>query len=289
MEYQTLEKTDTFCVYQAFRQAFSDYQVPVDMPYEAFEMRLKRNGYRPGVSVGAFAHGELTGIVLNGVRDWDGEKTIYDLGTGVIPAFRKRGITRNMLSMVETICRDHGIGRYQLEVIQDNTAAVSLYKKQGFQVMRSLNCYMTERNERKPDGKPDESRQWQIVPSGALTPEQWECVKGFWDYAPSWQNSMDSVCAIEDSFACILAERSGKLIGYGMINKANGDIAQLAVKPEYRRLGAATDIMQHLQEQTGSPEIKMINVDERDKALNRFLKQSGFRVFAKQYEMEKRL
>ena len=93
MEYQTLEKTDTFCLYQTFRQAFSDYQVSVDMPYEAFETNLKRNGYMPGMSVGAFEHGELTGIVLNGVRYWDGEKTIYDLGTGVIPAFRKRGIT----------------------------------------------------------------------------------------------------------------------------------------------------------------------------------------------------
>lgn len=74
-----------------------------------------------------------------------------------------------------------------------------------------------------------------------------------------------------------------------MINKANGDIVQLAVKPEYRRLGAATDIMRYLQEQTGSPKIKMLNIDERDEALNMFLKQSGFRVFVQQYEMEKKL
>ena len=51
-----------------------------------------------------------------------------------------------MLNMVQTICQDNGISRYQLEVIQENTAAVALYKKQGFQVMRSLNCYMTERS-----------------------------------------------------------------------------------------------------------------------------------------------
>jgi ribosomal protein S18 acetylase RimI-like enzyme len=285
MEYQTLEKTGTFCLYQTFRKAFSDYQAPVDMPYEAFETNLKRNGYMPGVSVGAFVNGELTGIVLNGVRYWDGEKTIYDLGTGVIPALRKRGITKKMLSMVQTICRDHGISRYQLEVIQENTAAVSLYKKQGFQVMRGLNCYMAERNERKSH----ESRQWQIFLSRALTPEQWECVRSFWDDSPSWQNSIDSVCAIADSFACILAEISGKLIGYGIINKANGDIVQLAVKPEYRRLGVATDIMRYLQEQTGSPKIKMINIEQQDEALNMFLKQSGFSVFLKQYEMEKKL
>lgn len=285
MEYQTLEKVDTFRLYQTFIKAFSDYQVTVDMPYEAFETNLKRNGYMPGVSVGAFDHEELVGIVLNGVRCWNGMKTIYDLGTGVIPAFRKRGITKEMLSMVQTICQDNGIGRYQLEAIRENTAAVSLYKKQGFQVIRTLNCYMAERS----DGKSGESKQWKVFHLQALTSEQWELVKSFWDYSPSWQNSVDSVCAIADSFAYILAEVSGNLIGYGIINKVNGDIVQLAVKQEYRRLGVATEIMWSLQEQTSSPKVKMINVDERDETLNAFLKQSGFRVFVEQYEMEKKL
>ena len=187
--------------------------------------------------------------------------------------------------MVQAICQDHAIGRYQLEVIQENTAAVSLYKKQGFQIVRSLHCYMAERAERKSDQR----RPWQLFPARALSPEQWEHVKGFWDYSPSWQNSIASVCAVADSFVCILAELSGKQIGYGIINKASGDIVQLAVKPEYRRLGVATDIIRYLQEQTGNPKIKMINIEERDEALNMFLKQSGFRVFAKQYEMEKKL
>lgn len=285
MEYKTLEKVDTFRLYQTFIRAFSDYQVTVDMPYEAFETNLKRNGYMPGVSVGTFDYEELVGIVLNGVRYWNGVKTIYDLGTGVIPSFRKRGITKEMLNMVQTICQDKGIGRYQLEVIQENTAAVSLYKKQGFQVIRTLNCYMAE----KTDRKLADCTQWKILHPQALTAEQWELVKSFWDYTPSWQNSVDSVCAITDSFAYVLAEASGILTGYGIINKLNGDIVQLAVRQEYRRLGVATEIMQSLQEQTSSPNVKMINVDERDEALNVFLKQSGLRMFVEQYEMEKKL
>ena len=53
MEYRTLENTDSVCIYEAFTQAFSDYQVSVDMPFKSFETMLKRNGFMPAVSVGA--------------------------------------------------------------------------------------------------------------------------------------------------------------------------------------------------------------------------------------------
>lgn len=71
MEYRTLENTDSVCIYEAFTQAFSDYQVSVDMPFKSFETMLKRNGFMPAVSVGAFADRTLVGFILNGVRDWD--------------------------------------------------------------------------------------------------------------------------------------------------------------------------------------------------------------------------
>lgn len=67
MEYRTLENTDSVCIYEAFTQAFSDYQVSVDMPFKSFETMLKRNGFMPAVSVGAFADRTLVGFILNGV------------------------------------------------------------------------------------------------------------------------------------------------------------------------------------------------------------------------------
>ena len=132
MEYRTLENTDSVCIYEAFTQAFSDYQVSVDMPLKSFETMLKRNGFMPAVSVGAFADRTLVGFILNGVRDWDNEKTVYDLGTGVIPDFRRTGIMGELLNLVSTICIKNKISVYQLEVIQDNEKALTLYKKQGF-------------------------------------------------------------------------------------------------------------------------------------------------------------
>ena len=102
---------------------------------------LKRNGFMPAVSVGAFADRTLVGFILNGVRDWDNEKTVYDLGTGVIPDFRRTGIMGELLNLVSTICIKNKISVYQLEVIQDNEKALTLYKKQGFRINRILNCY----------------------------------------------------------------------------------------------------------------------------------------------------
>ena len=79
----------------------------------------------------------------------------------------------------------------------------------------------------------------------------------------------------------------GNLIGYGIVDKIKGDIVQLAVQPKYRRKGVATEILLDLFKQTKSLGMKVINVDERDQALNSFLKKMEFDVFVKQYEMRK--
>lgn len=60
-----------------------------------------------------------------------------------------------------------------------------------------------------------------------------------------------------------------------------------AVHPQYRRMEVATEILLDLSKQTKSLEMKVINVDERDQALNIFLKKMKFSVFVKQYEMRK--
>ena len=285
MEYRTLVNTTARCMYETFSQAFSDYQVSVDMPLESFEIMLKRNGFMPEISAGAFDDGVLVGLVLNGMREWDGEKTIYDLGTGVVPAYRRKGITEKLLDLVKGLCQENSIGVYQLEVIQTNEGAVALYQKQGFQVKRALNCY----NLKGKLAEPEESTKLKLYRPQEIEAKQWEILKSFWNYPPSWQNGIDAVCAIPDTFGYTLAESEGTLIGYGIVQKANGDIVQLAVNPQYRRKGVATAILQDLQKQTKRSGMSAINVDERDEAANGFLKQMEFGVFVTQYEMVKSL
>ena len=213
MEYRTLENTDSACIYEAFTQAFSDYQVSVDMPFKSFETMLKRNGFMSAVSVGAFADRTLVGFILNGVREWDNKKTIYDLGTGVIPDFRRTGIMEGLLNLVRTICIENKISVYQLEVIQDNEKALTLYKKQGFRINRILNCYqLTDKIK-----EPGVYKVWKLEHPEKLQDDQWTVVKDFWTYPPSWQNAKDAVCAIAKSFSYTIVKFDGNLIGYGIV------------------------------------------------------------------------
>ncbi len=283
MEYRSLTDTTTKCMHEAFLQAFSDYQVPMNLSLETFERKLKRNGFKPELSAGAFEHDRLVGFVLNGVREWTGEKTIYDTGTGVVPEFRGAGIGNRLLNLVNELCVRNNISVYQLEVIQDNVGAVSLYKKQGFQVKRSLNCY---RLSEKLVGGSTNTR-WKLYRAEKMDKGLWNLAKSFWEYIPSWQNGEDAVCAVEDAFGYTLVELEGALIGYGIVDKVTGEIAQLAVDCHYRRRGVATAILQDLQRQTQKSSLTVINVDERDESLNAFLKQMGFQVYVTQYEMVK--
>ena len=167
-------------------------------------------------------------------------------------------------------------------MIQDNEKALTLYKKQGFQVNRILNCYQLT-DKIKEAGY----NVWQLEHPEKLQEDQWTAVKDFWTYQPSWQNAKDAVCAIAQSFSYTIVKHDGNLIGYGIVDKIKGDIVQLAVQPKYRRKGVATEILLDLFKQTKSLGMKVINVDERDQALNSFLKKMEFDVFVKQYEMRK--
>lgn len=280
MEYRILNETAVTCLHQAFLQAFADYQVPLTLSLEDFEKHLKRNGYDGSFSIGVFDDEKLVGFVLNGVRNWQGEKTIYDLGTGVLPVYRKRGLTGHMLTRLTQRCQENGIVRYQLEVIQENQAALSVYQKQGFHITRSLACYQAEK-------KMPEDQGWPVVQTAQLTAEQWRYVQSFWDYLPSWQNTCEAIMALPKHFTYGLVYDREKWIGYGIVNCQSGDVVQLAVNPHYRKLGVARSLFSKMQKWSGQQRLKLLNVDEEDTALATCLHQLGFSIFVRQYEMEK--
>lgn len=167
-----------------------------------------------------------------------------------------------LLNLVSTICIKNKISMYQLEVIQDNEKALTLYKKQGFRINRILNCYQLTGKIKEPGVH----KVWKLEHPEKLQDDQWTAVKDFWTYPPSWQNAKDAVCAIAKSFSYTIVKFDGNLIGYGIVDKIKGDIAQLAVHPQYRRMGVATEILLDLLKQTKSLEMRVINVDERDQA-----------------------
>lgn len=278
-EFKTLEGVSINVLHKAFVEAFSDYQVKIDLPLWKFENMIARRGYIPEKSMGAFKDNELVGFILNGYRDWNGKPTVYDEGTGVIPEYRKQGLTTNMFLKIAEQLKAEGVGQYLLEVLQVNTSAFELYKKQGFEITRTFSCYKMDKDKYQARGN------FTVEQAKGFEAADWELLKTFWDFKPSWQNSIDSILAVPDSFIYSVVKQDGRIVGYGIIEKRTGDIPQLGVDRNYRRKGIAGSIVSNLLTHTESDKVGVINVDDISGTLKGFLTASGFEHYVDQYEM----
>lgn len=279
IEYRTLEGIcmETLC--SSFVRAFSDYQIKMEMPVSKLELMLKRRGYAPELSMGAFDGGNLVGFILNGHRIWGGIDTVYDSGTGVIPEYRKQGITNNIFKRLQEVLIEKGAVQYLLEVLKANTPALKIYQNAGFNTTRSLLCY------KLPKDKAHIESTCHIKVIDRMDLLDWNLCKTFWDQEPSWQNSIDSVNEVPSQFVAVEAIVDGEIAGYGIAEKETGDVPQIAVSRNFRLRGIGKSIIDALRLNTNSDSLAFINVDERLENLISLLKLIGADKFTEQHEM----
>lgn len=240
---------------------------------------LQRRGYVSDISVGAFKDGMLVGFVLNGLRKWNGERTVYDLGTGIISAYRNQGITTNMLLTVNALLKEKDVTQYLLEVIQTNTSAFHLYTKQGFEIIRHFACFQLDKSKYTP------MTTYTVEHVDAIDATNWNNLIDFWDFTPSWQNSTDSINAASDEFIYSVVRIDALIVGYGIIDKKTGDIPQIAVNRHHRHKGIARSIVTDLLQNTESNKVSVLNVDDYSSTTKEFLLALGFEFVVSQYEM----
>lgn len=276
LHYESLIHVGREEIYQSFLKAFSDYQVSMNMTFPQFEKMLKRRGFDPDVSVGAFEGDTLVGFILNGCRMWNGKVTAYDVGTGVVPDFRKQGITSRMLQTARQNFGKSGVEQYVLEVLTANTSAANIYTKNGFTVEREFLCCQMDGGENRTDLLHQTER--------VMDPD-WELFRTFWDYQPSWQNSIQSIEAVPENFNISAVRINNCIAGYGIIDKTTGEIPQIAVDKNWRNKGIGSSILADLMNQTSSNQIKILNIDTRSEAMLQFITAAGFQNTVNQYEM----
>lgn len=277
--FETLENIEIDILHQAFLNAFSDYQVKMEMPFWKFQKMLERKGFAPGISMGAFEDGALVGFIFNGLRKWNGRLTVHDLGTAVVPEHRKKGVTGGMFQRVRELVKPENAECCLLEVIQSNTPAVNIYKKQGFEVTRAFTCFLMEKS------KFHLHEPYQTRRLDKIDEVMWQQIRNFWDVPPSWQNSIDSINAVSDTFAYSVVCSGADILGYGVIDRKTGDIPQIAVNKQHRHRGVARCILSDLIKSTESGRIAIINVDAASETLVDFCYSAGFEHMVDQYEM----
>ena len=266
-------------LYEAFRQAFADYEIQLDSL--ELETMLKRRGFTPDLSFGAFEDRKLVAFTFNGIGSFRGIGTAYDTGTGTLPEFRGKGLAGKIFEASIPFLREAGVEQYLLEVLQHNEKAVSLYRKLGFRVTREFN-YFVEENSRV---KMVKNLSDPGITIGSVTlPEILEH-SGFMDFIPSWQNDLDSVQRTVDDFTCFGAYYKNKLVGYCICDPGTGDLTQIAVDPLWRRKGIGTALVRSAVKENRHRNLKMINTESGHDGINRFMESLGLPCRGKQFEM----
>ena len=198
MKISTLEKTPLIDLVTVFNLSFSDYIVPVQLTINQLEQKIKADRINLKFSVGAFLNDDLVGFILNGIEVISNKKIAYNAGTGVIPSQRGKKISEKLYIYNLNVFGENSIKKIELEVITSNHFAINLYKKMGFIIEKTYNCY--EGNVLKKETNSNcEIREIHL--DQIVSNTSWIA------YSPSWQNSIQAILAVKNDllfFWCFL-------------------------------------------------------------------------------------
>ena len=269
-------------IYKTFVEAFSDYHVKFTLSFDDFLFMMNRRGMNRDLSFGAFENERLLGFTLNGLGLWNGFLTAYDTGTGIIPDYRKKGLAKRIFQESLPVLRQNNIKQYLLEVLKQNKVAYELYIKLGFEVSREFDYYVFKKNDIKNSAFskcPDKIR---IEETDEI---DWAKAISFFDFEPSWQNSLEAIKRSFDSYFRIAAYKNENLVGFGFLQKSNGDIPQIAVNKDFRRKGIGSAIFRKLIDINQIENFQIINTEKTDIGMKKFLEHFNIFPSGGQYEM----
>jgi ribosomal protein S18 acetylase RimI-like enzyme len=281
MSYQIkpLSETPIDQIHTAFVDAFSEYEVKIEMPIEKLTEMMKIRDLNLEYSIGCFEDDCLIGFILCGYREICGEKVCYDGGTGVIKAFQRKGIGELMLKELLVFLKEKQIKRFVLEVLENNIPAIKLYEKFGFRKTRKLECYEIKK-EMLPTANSTEflvCDDFSLFQNADLT--------RFELYRPSWQNDLQSIQNSSKNYAFVAIATGKQLLSYGFIHKTAGDIPQIGILNDWKNENLEGTLLNILAKRTLSEKIHVLNV-EANNYLGKALLQSSFINYVNQFEME---
>lgn len=263
MEIKTLAGIPIETVRTLFNEAFSDYSIPISYTSESFAIKLKAESIKFEHSAGIFVNGNLAGIILHGTDEVNGQKTVFNAGTGVIPKYRGQQYTEKMYRYILPLLKNTGYRNHQLEVLTDNMPAKTVYEKLGFITQRPLSSFKGNVVTNIPE---------LITIAESIRPD-WAVLESYRNTIPTWQNSTASIMRNTEHNSIITAHYNGQQAGYAAYDTSTGRVKQFAVKKEFRRKGIGTALFSYINAAVGS--ISFINYDTTDTESLAFFKAIG--------------
>lgn len=271
-------------IYNTFLKVFCDYKVSVQISYNQFLSLQKRSRYSPEFSYGCLDEdNSLVGLAINGVGNINSKPTCYGCALGFIPEYRnKNKLAFNFVDFYLSTIQRLGFKIYLGEVMRDNTPTLKMMQKFGFVINKKYLNYrklideMDTKNDDFDDFCFETVNQFPVGPFYKPL-----------EYKASWQNSLSSIHAILTDFIIITVKKDGNIIGYGAINKKQGDIPQFVLHKDFRGKGLDSKLLSKLMNHTASQYVGFLNVDENNPWLNSFLVEEEFEIYSKEFELIK--
>jgi len=194
---------------EAWNIGFEGYYFDLSMTEEKFTARMESEGLSDTLSVVAFWNGKPVGLIVNGIREFQGELIGWNGGTAVDKDYRGKGIGRRMLEASIDILEENNVKVSTLEAISENKGAIALYQSLGYDIIDHLECLEKKVGHTPPVVSSNGFRVNRVSPEevGNLSFYQ-----GKNPWQTHWQSVMDGEALIaEDSF--------GNAIGYAYFRK----------------------------------------------------------------------
>lgn len=278
MEYRRCSEVCSDLVYEAFTVGFSDYIIKLHMDKEFF---LKRffgpEGNSMNSSFIAFDGSRPVGLVLGGIKDYEGIKTIRCGTMCVDPEYRGKGISQKLMELHKKEGIERGCRQLFLEVIVGNDRAINFYKKFGYEKLYDLKYFTLEdiNNLKVKENRSLGVREIEI--------DEFKKIKEkISDIHINWQNDIDYMEKSQGQhyFGAYL---NGKLTGAIGINKSS-KLSIIWVELGSRNVGIGNKLLKTSVETLGLTKISASFPNNA--SLEGFFKKAGFKKDSiEQYEM----
>jgi len=279
MRIESLESTPFKAIHGCFMSAFEDYAVGMAAVTEpVLRRRAVKNNWVPGLSCGVWDSSNLVAITLIGVDEIDGERTAYDICTGVVSGCRGRGLAGAMMDEISPKLVKADISALQLEVLEENVSAIKAYKRGGFRQVRRLVSYSGS-----ADCISGRSNPFRIVEISCkdlleLAAEQ--------DFRPSFEQRDEAIRHLEKELIMLGAFLDDQLVAAIAHDPCTDWLMRLVTHREHRRLGAASALLSRLADELQKDKpVRAINIDSHDRASRAFMQSMGLKKLLGQLEM----
>ncbi|MEC0232599.1 GNAT family N-acetyltransferase [Paenibacillus alba] len=136
--YRKLSELSIEDIVRIWNLGFEGYFIRMEMTIDLLMTRTVNEGISLENSLAIMVDGEPAGFVMNGFRDIAGKKLAWNGGTGIVPAFRGKGVGKALMARNLELYREQGVRTATLEALVQNEPAIRLYQQAGYEISDHL-------------------------------------------------------------------------------------------------------------------------------------------------------